>query len=223
MSLRILIADDHAILRNGVRSLVAECDRLEIVGEAADGMEALRLVDALHPDILILDIAMPRMSGLEALREIAKLPAPRPKVFVLSAHGEREYVVEALRGGAAGFLVKDAAFDDLLRAIDAVASGRRYLGAGVSELALDGFLGDSSRGAQSTAGQTSDLDKLSPREREVLRLIAESRTNDEIASRLHISIHTVQTYRKRLMEKLGLNRAIDLARFALRHGLATLE
>lgn len=224
MKPRILLVDDHTILRNGLRSLIAERGRCEIVGEAGDGEEALRLVEELTPDVVVLDIAMPRMGGLEALRRINERTPPRPRVIVLSAHGEREYVVEALRAGAAGFLVKDAAFEDLLAAIDAVANGRRYLGAGISELAVDAFLGTPDRGAHGTAPSgKSDLDKLSPREREVLGLIAESRTNDEIATHLGISIHTVQTYRKRLMEKLALNRAVDLARFALRHGLATLE
>lgn len=223
MKPRLLLVDDHAILRNGLRSLVAQAGRCEVVGEAAEGEAALRLVDELHPDIVVLDIAMPGMNGLEVLRRIGERPPPRPRVIVLSAHAEREYVLAALRSGAAGYLLKDAAFEDLLAAIDMVANGRRYLGAGISELAVDAFLGPAGGHAPAEPGGRSDLDKLSPREREVLGLIAQSRTNDEIARHLGISVHTVQTYRKRLMEKLGMSRAVDLARFALRHGLATLD
>lgn len=223
MKPKILLVDDHAILRSGLRSLIAQSGRCEIAGEAGEGEAALRLVDEVHPDIVVLDIAMPGMNGLEVLRRIGERAPPRPKVILLSAHAEREYVVAALRSGAAGYLLKDSAFEDLLVAIDMVANGRRYLGAGISELAVDAFLGPTGGHAPSAPGGRSDLDKLSPREREVLGLIAESRTNDEIARHIGISVHTVQTYRKRLMEKLGMSRAVDLARFALRHGLVSLD
>ncbi len=221
MKLRILIADDHAILRSGIRSLIEHTAHLEVVGEAADGCEAVQLTRSLIPDVLIVDIAMPRLTGLQALRELMA-GGCSTRIIVLSAHSDREYVVDALRAGALGFLAKDAAFGELLEAIDTVSKGRRYLGRGVSELALDGLL-DHSQKSDVAAASSSEVDKLSPREREVLRLLAMSHTNDEIAAQLHISVHTVQTYRKRLMEKLGVNRAIDLARFALRHGLASLD
>lgn len=213
--LRVMLADDHAILRTGVRALVETTGRIEIVGEAADGREAVRLAEALSPDVLVIDIAMPNMNGIEAIRQL-KRTRPKIGVIVLSVHGEPEYIVEALRAGALGYLLKVSAFEDLLKAIDAVAAGRRHLGSGVSDLALAELV---SRG---TDVGTSPLDKLSPREREVLQLIAEGYTTDEIAGQLHISTHTVQTHRKHLLEKLELHRTVDLARFALRHGLTSL-
>lgn len=221
MKLRVLLADDHAILRSGVRSLIEATDRFEVVGEASDGMEATRLAERLAPDIVIIDIAMPRVGGLEALGDIVRLPC-RPRVIVLSAHGEHEYIVAALRAGALGYLLKDAAFEEIRAALDTVARGRRYLGGVASEAAISGFLSDAARSDR--PGETpTGLAKLSAREREILCLIAQSHTNDEIAGILHISPHTVQTHRKRIMEKLGIHRAIDLARFALRHGLASVD
>lgn len=173
------------------------------------------------PDLVIIDIAMPRASGLDALRELARLPI-MPRVIVLSAHGEREYIIEALRAGALGYVLKDAAFDEIRAAIDAVGAGRRYLGSRVSEAALDGLLTDAAPSAPPAAA-CAELARLSPREREVLELIARGHTNDEIGGMLYISAHTVQAHRKRIMEKVGIHRAVDLARFALRHGLASLE
>lgn len=221
MKLRVLLADDHAILRRGVRSLVESVGDHVVVGEAGDGAEALRLAAALAPDIVIIDISMPRVGGLEAIRELARLPS-KPRVIVLSAHGERAYIVEALRAGALGYVLKDAAFDEIRAALDAVGKGRRYFGSGVSEIAIDGLLSEPSPTAPSTAA-CPELAKLTPREREVLALIAQGHTNDEIGGMLYISAHTVQAHRKRMMDKLGLHRAVDLARFALRHGLAPLE
>ena len=222
MKLRILLADDHAILRSGVRSLIEATDRFEVVGEAADGLEALRAAERLAPDIVIIDIAMPRIGGLQALGDIVRLPC-RPRVIVLSAHGEHEYIVAALRAGARGYLLKDAAFEEIRAALDTVARGRRYLGGVASEAAISGFLSDAARSDRPCGEAPSGLAKLSAREREILGLIAQSHTNDEIAGMLHISPHTVQTHRKRIMEKLGIHRAIDLARFALRHGLASVD
>lgn len=226
MTLRVLIADDHAILRSGVRSLIEATGRCEIVGEAGDGSEAVRLAIALAPDLVIIDISMPRVGGLDAIRELARLPS-MPRVIVLSAHGEREYIIEALRAGALGYVLKDAAFDEIRAAIDAVGSGRRYLGSRVSEAALDGLLTgpptDRGAGAHTPPATCPELALLTAREREVLELIARGHTNDEIGGMLYISAHTVQAHRKRIMEKLGIHRAVDLARFALRHGLAPLE
>ncbi|MFO0751425.1 MAG: response regulator transcription factor [Myxococcota bacterium] len=222
MTPRILLADDHAILRSGVRALIASTGRFEVVGEASNGADAIRLVDELEPSVVIIDIAMPQVNGLEALRRITARHA-QTRVIVLSVHGEREYVVEALRAGASGYLRKDAAFEDLVAAIDTVSAGRRYLGRNVSEAAIEGFLGPVDRPAPCPPEAASGLERLSPREREVLALLARSHTNDEIAKLLHISGHTVQAHRKHVMEKLGIHRAIDLARFAIRHGIATLE
>lgn len=220
VKLSVLLADDHTILRHGVRSLIHATEHIEVIGEAADGLEALRLAELLQPDVVVIDIAMPNMNGIDALRHIVALRS-RPRVIVLSVHGEREYVCAALRAGASGYLMKDAAFSDLLAAIEAVAKGRRYLPAGLSDLALSGLL----LRANEVVPQVPEtgIERLSLREREVLGLLARSHTNDEIGGRLHISSHTVQAHRKRIMEKLGIHRAVELARFALRNGLAEFD
>lgn len=214
--LRVLLADDHVILRTGVRALIESTDRFEVVGEASDGREAVRLCQSLAPELLVIDIAMPHLNGIEAIRQIRR-DHPRLGVIVLSVHAEPEYIVEALRAGASGYLLKVSAFEDLLAAIDAVVAGRRHLGHGISDLALQDLVGRDGDGLG-----ISPVDKLSPREREVLQLIGEGFTTDEIAGQLHISAHTVQTHRKHLLEKLGLHRTVDLARFALRYGLTSL-
>ena len=221
MKPRVLIADDHVILRSAVRALIAATDRFEVVGEAGDGAEAIQLAEALAPDVLIVDIAMPQLDGLAALRTLTARGA-HPRIIVLSAHGQREYVVAALRAGAAGYLLKEAAFAELLTALDTVLAGRRYLGQQVAEIALDGLLGTAADAPAPSEGD-AQLERLSAREREGLALLAQGFTNDEIGHHLCISAHTVQTHRKHIMEKLAIHRAIDLTRFALRHGLATLK
>jgi DNA-binding NarL/FixJ family response regulator len=213
---RVVLAEDHTLVRTGVRALL-EGASLEVVGEAADGREATRLAAGLKPDLVVIDVAMPLMNGIEAAREI-RAADPRVGIIVLSMHGDRAYVTEALRAGASGYVLKNAAFAELLKAVDEVLAGRLYLGPAVSKTALDDYV----RRVRDEVAP-SEIERLSARERQVLQLIAESKTSAEIGEVLHISPHTVDTHRRKIMEKLELHNVVDLVKFAIRHGLTSLE
>jgi DNA-binding NarL/FixJ family response regulator len=204
------------MVRSGVRALL-EGASLEVVGEAADGREAIRLAASHRPDLVVLDVAMPLMNGIEAAREIRSAD-PRVGIIVLSMHGDRAYVAEALRAGASGYVLKSAAFSELLKAVDEVLAGRLYLAPSVSRTALDDYV----RRVRDEV-VPSEIERLSARERQVLQLIAESKTSAEIGEVLHISPHTVDTHRRKIMEKLELHNVVDLVKFAIRHGLTSLE
>src|SRR6185503_8232866 len=204
------------MVRSGVRALL-EGARLEVVGEAADGREAIRLAASLRPDLIVLDVAMPLMNGIEAAREIRGADG-KVGIIVLSMHGDRAYVTEALRAGASGYVLKSAAFSELLKAVDEVLAGRIYLAPSVSRTALDDYV----RRVRDEIAP-SEIERLSARERQVLQLIAESKTSAEIGEVLHISPHTVDTHRRKLMEKLEVHNVVDLVKFAIRHGLTSLE
>lgn len=207
MPVRVLLVDDHAVLREGLRHLLAS-DRIEIVGEAGSGLEALRLAKRLQPDVAILDVTLPELNGLEITRRLAR-ESPRTRAIVLTMHREEAYVLEALRAGAAGFVLKSQAFADLTLAIDTVVSGTVYLSPAVSRTVVQASVGP--RG--------SERDPLSAREREVLQLVAEGRTNKEVAFELSISVKTVESHRGALMRKLGLHDTSGLVRYAIRRGL----
>jgi len=213
---RVVLAEDHTMVRSGVRALL-EGARLEVVGEAADGREAIRLAASLRPDLIVLDVAMPLMNGIEAAREIRGADG-KVGIIVLSMHGDRAYVTEALRAGASGYVLKSAAFSELLKAVDEVLAGRIYLAPSVSRTALDDYV----RRVRDEVAP-SEIERLSARERQVLQLIAESKTSAEIGEVLHISPHTVDTHRRKLMEKLEVHNVVDLVKFAIRHGLTSLE
>lgn len=206
--IRILLADDHAMVRQGFRMILESQPDMEIVGEAGNGREAAELAESLHPDVVVMDVAMPELNGIEATRRLAA-SAPRTRVLALSMYKDSVYVREILRAGARGFLLKDAIDRDLLAAVRAVATGEGYLSPAVSDAVLTDY-----------RRHVSDpLDLLSAREREVLQLIAEGKTNKEIAGTLNLSVYTVDAHRGRIMEKLNLHSVGELVRFAVRNGL----
>lgn len=212
---RIALAEDHTILREGLKALLSAEPSLEIVCEAGDGREAVRCVDAHSPDLLLIDLAMPRMNGLEAIREIRKRHA-RIRVLVLTVHSTEEYIHAALQAGADGYVLKDSTHAELLMAIRHVMSGKRYLGPEASEKVIEGYLEGQKRLRRKTS-----LETLTQRERETLKLIAEGYRNREIADFLCISVKTVEKHRGSLMKKLNLHNSAALTAFALERGLVT--
>jgi DNA-binding NarL/FixJ family response regulator len=205
--IRVVVADDHAIVRAGVRALLEEERDLLVVAEAADGQAALEAVRKHTPDVLLIDLGMPGTSGIEAITRLRE-SALRTRVLVLSMHGSPDYVRPAMRAGAHGFVVKGSGLDHLLSALRTVAAGERFLDP-MAERAL----------AEDAPSRGDELEQLTPREREILQLIAEGRSSRGIATRLHISLKTVDTHRTSLMKKLGLHNAQAVTMFAIRHGL----
>ena len=206
--IRILLADDHAVVRQGFKMILdAEAD-MEIVGEAGNGRQAVDLAEQLRPDVVVMDVAMPELNGIEATRRLAS-SVPHARVVALSMHKDSVYVREILRAGARGYLLKDSGAADLVAAIHAVASGESYLSPAVSNAVLDDY----------RRHVTNPIDLLTSREREVLQLLAEGRTNKEIAGVLNLSVYTVDAHRGRIMEKLNLHSISELVRFAVRNGL----
>jgi len=206
--LRILLADDHAVVRQGFRRILESQPDMEIIGEAGNGREAVDLAEKLTPDLIVMDVAMPELNGIEATRRL-KESSPRTRVLALSMHKDAVYVREILRAGAQGYLLKDAIDADLVAAVRSVAKGEGYLSPGVANAVLTDY----------RQHVTDPIDLLSSREREVLQLIAEGKTNKEIASLLNLSVYTVDAHRGRIMEKLNLHSTGELVRFAVRKGL----
>jgi DNA-binding NarL/FixJ family response regulator len=210
---RIVLAEDHTILREGLRALLSADPKFKIVGEAADGRQAVRSVEKLGPDLVMMDLSMPRMTGMDAIREIKKR-YPETKIIALTVHKTEEYLRTTLQAGADAYVLKDATHDELLMAIENALKGKTYLSPGVSEKVIEGYLeGKKSRLPSSTLGL------LSPREREVLKLIAEGYKNKEIAADLCISLKTVEKHRANLMKKLDLHNAAALTAYAIEQGL----
>ena len=209
--IRVLLADDHAVLRAGLRALLSREPDMEVVGEAASGSEALKKVEELQPDVVLMDISMPGMEGLEATAQI-KQRAPGTKVLILTMHEDRRYLLPALKAGAAGYVVKRAADAELIGAIRAVQRGEAFLHPSMAKLLVEEYAGGRASGA-------SEGQPLSDREGEVLRLIAEGLSYKEMADRLGISVKTVETYRERIKEKLSLHSRAELVRYALEQGL----
>ncbi len=206
--IRILLADDHAVVRQGFRMILAGQPDMEIVGEAGTGREAVELSDKLQPDVVVMDVAMPELNGIEATRRLAS-SSPHARVLALSMHKDSVYVREILRAGARGYLLKDAADSDLLAAVRAVSRGEGYLSPAISDAVLSDY----------RKHVTDPIDLLTSREREVLQMIAEGKTNKEIAAVLNLSVYTVDAHRGRIMEKLNLHSTTELVRFAIRNGL----
>ncbi len=213
--IRVLLADDHTLVRAGIRGLLQGLERVEVVGEAGDGQEALRLAETLRPDIVLLDIGMPGLNGLEVAGRLATVDPP-VRVIILSMHISEEYVLRALRAGCAGYLLKGSAVAELEVAIRAVARGETYLSPAVSKHVVDDYV-------TRTGGAADPLDALTPRQREILQLAAEGHSSKEIAERLGISYRTVEAHRAQLMERLGVHDLAGLVRFAVRVGLIRPE
>lgn len=207
-TIRVMLADDHAVVRNGFRHILAAEWDIEVIGEASNGREAVDLAATLQPDVVVMDVTMPELNGIEATRRILK-DSPRTRILALSMHKDSVYVREILRAGARGYLLKDSSQQDFLAAVRAVAVGKGWLSPEVSDAVLDDY----------RKHVTNPIDLLSSREREVLQMIAESKTNKEIATALHLSVYTVEAHRGRIMEKLNLHSIGELVRFAMRNGL----
>lgn len=209
----ILIVDDHAMLRAGLRALLMEDPRFEVVGEADNGRDAIRAVSQLNPHLVLMDLTMPSMNGIEAITEI-KRRYPDVCVLVLSLHNTEHYVHESLRAGANGYILKDASRDEFVLAINSVLRGKTYLSNDVSAKVVAGYLGVST-----TSDASSVYDSLTHREREVLKLVAESRSNKEIATFLNLSVKTVEKHRSNLMGKLDVHNSAGLTAYAMEKGL----
>ena len=214
-NVRIVLADDHTILREGLRALLSADPDFEIIGEAGDGREAVRCVEKLGPDLLLMDLSMPRMSGMDAISEI-KRRYPETKIIALTVHKTEEYLLSTLQAGVDGYVLKDATHDELVMAIHNVMAGKRYLSPGISEKVIEGYLDGKEDSLAASSWQ-----KLSQREREVLKLIAEGYKNKEIAEDLCISLKTVEKHRANLMKKLDLHNAAVLTVYAVEKGLVS--
>ena len=211
--IRILLADDHTLVREGLRKILEAQSGWEVVGEAADGREAVRQALELKPDLIIVDLAMPTLSGVDAIQQIVRR-LPSVRVLVLSMHADEVYVTRALKAGAHGYLLKDSAGTDLLRAVTALAQHKSFFSPAVSRVMLDDYVRQLAE-----RGITDRYDTLSEREREVFQLIAEGRVNKEIAEMLHLSPSTVETHRARIMDKLDVHSAVEIVLYAVRKGI----
>ncbi len=216
--IRVLLAEDHTLVRKGLRALLDEEVDIEVVGEAQDGRGAVQQVEQLLPDIVLMDISMPNLNGLEATRQIVA-QFPETRVLVLTRHANREYIYQLLRAGASGYVVKQAAPAELILAIRAVCQGDTFLSPSISRQVIEDYI----RKAQEVVSSTDSYDRLTPREREVLQLIAEGYSTSEIAEMLYVSAKTVYAHRAHLMAKLDLHSEAELTQYAIRKGVIDLE
>jgi DNA-binding NarL/FixJ family response regulator len=216
MAIRIMLVDDHKMIRDGLRSLIAKQSNMEVIGEAADGQVAVQTAKKLFPDIVVIDIGMPELNGMEATKRITALEG-KPKVIGLSMHADRRYVAQMLKAGASGYILKDSAFEELVRAIETVAKGKTYLSPQVASTVVTEFR----RTAKADDGSVFSL--LTDREREVLQQISEGCATKEIASSLGVSVKTIETHRRQIMEKLDLHSVAELTKYAVKEGLTELD
>ncbi len=214
-TLRVILCEDHTLVRAGISSLLSSFPGVDVAGEASDGREGLALVRKENPDIVLMDISMPGLNGLEATARLAK-EQPAVKIIILSMYSNEEYVLQALRAGASGYLLKEAATSELKFALDAVARGETYLSPAISKTVIDDYLGR-------VESAKAPLDKLTPRQREILQLIVEGNSTRQIAEILHVSTKTVETHRAQLQERLDIFDVPGLVRFAIRVGLITSD
>jgi DNA-binding NarL/FixJ family response regulator len=216
MSISVFIADDHTVVRDGLRLLIETQSDMKVVSEASNGREAARQVLHTNPDVVIMDLAMPELNGVEATRQIRE-NCPATKVIILSMHSSSEHIFQALKAGAHGYLLKESAGMEVISAIRVVHSGKRYLSEKIGNQMIDEYIHN-----REIVETGSPLSKLSTREREILQLVVEGRSSIEIAQTLFISPKTVETYRSRLMQKLGINDLPGLIKFAIQHGITSL-
>jgi DNA-binding NarL/FixJ family response regulator len=216
MSVRIILADDHKIMREGLRALLAKQKEIEVIAEADSGRGVIELCSQLHPDVVVIDISMPDLNGIDAARQITR-QAPDIKVIALSMHSDKKYVKEMLAAGASGYLLKDAAFEELGMAIATVLKNKTYLSPQITDTVVKDYINENV--PQNSIASTA----LSAREREVLQLIAEGKSTRDIAAQLYVSVKTVETHRKQIMDKLGLNSIAELTKYAIREGLTSVE
>jgi DNA-binding NarL/FixJ family response regulator len=210
---RILLADDHTVMRNGLRLLLERQPNLQVVGEAADGRQAVALCETVNPDVVVMDIAMPNLNGIEAARQIVNRN-PRTAIAILSMHSDESYVIRALKAGARAYLLKDSAEADLLAAVRALTDGKSFFSPAISKILVEDYMRQlESRGAEDT------YELLTNREREVLQLLAEGRTNKEVANMLNLSLYTVETHRAHILQKLNLHSVPELILYAVRKGI----
>lgn len=212
--IKVFLADDHAVVRDGLRVLLEVQSDISVVGTAENGREAVRLARQLHPDVMVMDIAMPELNGIEATQQIHDASAST-QVLILSMHSTTEHIFRALQAGARGYLLKDSAGTEVVDAVRAVHAGRRYLSQKIASTVIDDYLSERHR--------ASPLDSLSPRERQILQLVAEGKSSAEAAAMLFLSSKTVDTYRSRMMQKLGIGDLPSLVKFAIQHGITQLD
>jgi len=212
-SVRILLADDHTVMRNGLRLLLERQQHLQVVGEAADGRQAVALSETANPDVVVMDIGMPNLNGIEATRQIVN-HNPRTAVAILSMHSDESYVIRALKAGARAYLLKDSAEADLLAAVRALTEGKSFFSPAISKILVEDYMRQlESRGVEDT------YELLTNREREILQLLAEGRTNKEVANMLNLSLYTVETHRTHILQKLNLHSVPELILYAVRKGI----
>lgn len=216
MSIRVLLADDHALIREGLRSLLEKQPNMEVVGEAEDGRRARELAGELSPNIVIMDVSMPKLAGIEATRQITS-EFPAVKVIALSIHSKRRFVADMLSAGASGYILKECLFDELVQAIEAVAAGGRYLSPRVTDVVVDDYV------KRLSGGVDSPRVALTGREREVLQLVAEGKSTKQIAVDLHVSTKTIEANRRQIMEKLDMYSVAELTKYAIQEGLTALD
>ena len=209
----ILLADDHSVMRAGLKLLLERHDDMRVVGEAADGRQAVELAESLKPDVAVVDIAMPLLNGIEATQRISALAAPA-QVVILSMHSDESYVLRALKAGARAYILKDSAEEDLIRAVRSVHGGKSFFSPSISRMLLDDYVRQ-----LASKGVVDSYDLLTPREKELLQLIAEGQTNKEIAALLNLSSFTVETHRASILQKLNLHSVPQLILYAVRKGL----
>lgn len=215
MKTRIILADDHMMIRQGLRSLIGRQDGMEVIAEASDGRQAVELAHQLKPDVIVMDISMPNLNGIEATRRILG-ESPATRIIALSMHADSEFVTRMIEAGARGYMLKDCAFEELIAAIHTVLSGRSFMSPGIAAAA-----GGQARAP--AAPTRTALSSLTPREREVLQLIAEGKSTKRVAADLAVSVKTVETHRHNIMEKLGIHTVAELTKYAIRQGLTELE